>query len=429
MKFYSTRNRKKFVSIETAIINGITADAGLYMPEYFDNRYAVLNKTTATLHSIAENLISPFLNSSFSEDEVQEIITQSFSFDVPLIELNENLCITELFHGPTLSFKDFGGQFLGNIMNRILAKQNRKGTILVATSGNTGNAVANGFFGKPNIEVVILYPKGKISPQQELQLTTEGKNIRTLCVDGTFDDCQRLVKTAFTDNELREKVNLSSANSINIGCLIPQMIYYGFVSHQIYARLKTMPTIIVPSGNFGNITAGLFVQQMGYPIYHFIAATNANNVAPKYLENGSYEPKSSVRTLSTEMDVGTPSNMERIKDLFAHNLEEIKAHISAISVNDELTKSTMKNVFEKHNYIADPHTAVGIFAAETFAKNDLAIVLSTAHPAKFKEEVEAILERGITLPKQLSVLLEKTAKKVDLPNSYEDLKAYLTQML
>ncbi|HEY0261385.1 MAG TPA: threonine synthase, partial [Chitinophagales bacterium] len=400
-------------------------DGGLYMPEAFENCYASLNKANASLHSIAENLISPFLNSFFSDDEIREIIAQSFTFDVPLVELNDSLFIAELFHGPTLAFKDFGGQFLGNVLSRILAKKNEKLTILVATSGDTGGAVASGFFGKENIDVVILYPKGKVSPLQELQLTTWGGNIRAVCVDGTFDDCQRLVKTAFSDNELSEKLNLSSANSINIGRLIPQMIYYGFVSHQIYARFKEMPTIVVPSGNFGNITAGLFVQQMGYPIYHFIAATNANDVVPKYLENGNYEPKPSVRTLSNAMDVGAPSNMERIEDLFAHNIEEIKAHISAISVNDEQTKATIKSVFEKHNYIADPHTAVGIFAAELVAKNDLAIVLSTAHPAKFKEEVEAILQREISLPKQLSALLEKTAEKFEISGSYEEMKSYL----
>ena len=428
MMFYSTRNKQHQVSIETAITNGIAPDGGLYMPETFENRYALLNKQNVTLHSIAENLVSPFLKAYFSEEEIHEIITQSFSFDVPLVELNEHLFVAELFHGPTLAFKDFGGQFLGNVLSRILAKKNEKLTILVATSGDTGGAVASGFFDKPNIDVVILYPKGKVSPLQELQLTTWGKNIRALCVDGTFDDCQRLVKIAFADTELREKLNLSSANSINIGRLLPQMIYYGFVSHQLYSRFKEMPTIVVPSGNFGNITAGLFVQQMGYPIYHFIAATNANDVVPKFLETGSYEPKPSVRTISNAMDVGAPSNIERIEDLFAHNVEEIKAHISAISVSDDDTKRTIKNVFEKYNYVSDPHTAVGIFVAEMLAKNELAVVMSTAHPAKFKEDVEAILGREITLPTQLSALLEKTKKSTEISNSYEALKKELLSL-
>ena len=423
MQFYSTRNSNHIVTIDEAILNGIANDGGLYMPSAFTNVYAQLEDND--LHSVAENMLTPFIGGYFNKAETQSIVSESFCFDVPLVQLNEKLYIAELFHGPTLAFKDFGGMFMANVMSRILQKQGRKLTILVATSGDTGGAVANGFFDKENIDVVILYPKGKVSDLQELQLTTFGKNITAIAIDGTFDDCQHLVKTAFADHELKNSANLSSANSINIGRLIPQMIYYGYVANTLYKEKDITPTIVVPSGNFGNISAGLFAKRIGYPIARFIAATNANDVVPEYFNTGTYTPRPSVQTLSNAMDVGAPSNMERINNLFGNNVSKVKSEISAYSVTDEQTKSTMQTVYKKYNYIADPHTAVGIHVAEEKANNETCVVMSTAHPAKFKADVEQILNIELPLPKQLSNLLNKPQQLLDFPNSFDALKDFL----
>ncbi len=423
MQFYSTRNSNHIINIDEAILNGIASDGGLYMPSSFTNVYEQL--VGNDLHSVAENMLTPFIGGYFSTDEIKAIVRESFAFDVPLVQLNEQLYIAELFHGPTLAFKDFGGMFMANVMSKILQRQGRKLTILVATSGDTGGAVANGFFDKENIDVVILYPKGKVSDLQELQLTTFGKNITAIAVDGTFDDCQHLVKTAFADQELKASANLSSANSINIGRLIPQMIYYGYVSNHLYKEKNIRPTVVVPSGNFGNISAGLFAKRIGYPIARFIAATNANDVVPEYFNTGTYTPRPSVQTLSNAMDVGAPSNMERINNLFESDVAKIKSEISAFTVSDEATIATMKLVFEKHNYIADPHTAVGLHVAEQAAKNETCVVVATAHPAKFKADVEQILGINIPLPKQLSDLLNKPQQQMNIPNSFSALKDFL----
>jgi threonine synthase len=423
MQFYSTRNSNHIVNIDEAILNGIANDGGLYMPSAFTNVYAQLKDND--LHSVAENMLTPFIGGYFSVEEIKAIVRESFAFDVPLVQLNEQLYVAELFHGPTLAFKDFGGMFMANAMSRILQKQGKKLTILVATSGDTGGAVANGFFDKENIDVVILYPKGKVSDLQELQLTTFGKNITAIAVDGTFDDCQHLVKTAFADQQLKDYANLSSANSINIGRLIPQMIYYGYVSNQLFKEKNIRPTIVVPSGNFGNISAGLFAKRIGYPIARFIAATNANDVVPEYFNTGTYTPRPSVQTLSNAMDVGAPSNMERINNLFGSDVSKIKSEISAYTVSDEETKATMKSVYEKYNYVADPHTAVGLQVAEQATKNETCVVMSTAHPAKFKADVEQILGINITLPKQLNDLLNKPQQQMNIPNSFSTLKDFL----
>jgi threonine synthase len=427
MKFYSTRNKEHKVNIDIAIASGIAPDGGLYMPETIPEVYSSLPENETSFHAVAFNLIHPYLNGFFSDEEINGIIKSSFTFDVPLVKLHDHIFIAELFHGPTLAFKDFGGQFMANTLSAILTKQNKKGTILVATSGDTGSAVANGFFGKENIDVIILYPKGKVSTLQELQLTTFGKNITAISIEGTFDDCQRLVKTAFTDADITQKINLSSANSINIGRLIPQMTYYGFVSHIFFLQHNTKPNIIVPSGNFGNLTAGLIAQKMGYPIKHFAAATNANDVVPEYFETGKYCPRASVQTLSNAMDVGAPSNMERIEVLYHHNLEKIKTHFNAHSVSDEHTKECMKAVYSKYNYITDPHTAVGIYCAEQFYGSEKNIVMSTAHPAKFKEDVEQILGIKVELPTQLSHLLGKDSENIAMGKDYQEFKSYLIE--
>jgi len=423
MQFYSTRNSNHIVNIDEAILNGIANDGGLYMPSAFTNVYEQLGEND--LHSVAENMLTPFIGGYFSAGEIKAIVHESFAFEVPLVQLNEQLYIAELFHGPTLAFKDFGGMFMANVMSKILQKQGRKLTILVATSGDTGGALANGFFDKENIDVVILYPKGKVSDLQELQLTTFGKNITAIAVDGTFDDCQHLVKTAFADQELKASANLSSANSINIGRLIPQMIYYGYVANKLYKEKNIRPTIVVPSGNFGNISAGLFAKRIGYPISRFIAATNANDVVPEYFNTGTYTPRPSVQTLSNAMDVGAPSNMERINNLFGSDVSKIKDEISAFAVSDEETKASMQSIYKKHNYIADPHTAVGINVAEEKANNETTVVMSTAHPAKFKADVEQILGVSIPLPKQLSDIMNKPQQRINISQSYSALKTFL----
>lgn len=423
MQFYSTRNSNHIVQIDEAILNGIANDGGLYMPSAFTNVYTELKDND--LQSVAENMLTPFIRGYFSAEEIKAIVLESFAFNVPLVQLNEQLYIAELFHGPTLAFKDFGGMFMANVMSQILQRQGRKLTILVATSGDTGGAVANGFFDKENIDVVILYPKGKVSDLQELQLTTFGKNITAIAIDGTFDDCQHLVKTAFADQELKASANLSSANSINIGRLIPQMIYYGYVANKLFKEKDIKPTIVVPSGNFGNISAGLFAKRIGYPIARFIAATNANDVVPEYFNTGKYTSRPSVQTLSNAMDVGAPSNMERINNLFGNDVSKIKDEISAYSVSDEQTKATMKSAYEKYNYIADPHTAVGIHVAEEKANYETTVVMSTAHPAKFKADVEQILGIQLPLPKQLSDILNKPQQLLNMVNSFPVLKDFL----
>lgn len=424
MHFYSTRNIEKKYTIEEALLLGIAPDGGLFMPSEFPSVYDTIKKNDS-FNIIALKIISPFLQSYFTEDETKQIVQDSFNFEVPTVSLTDKLKIVELFHGPTLAFKDFGGQFMANTLSKILKRKTQRATVLVATSGDTGGAVANGFFDKENIDVVILYPKGKVSKLQELQLTTFGKNITAISVDGTFDDCQRMVKMAFADTELTKELGLTSANSINIGRLLPQMTYYAYASHQHFLQTGKQPTIVVPSGNFGNITAGLFVKKMGFPIANFIAATNANDVVPQYFSTGEYHTKPSVQTISNAMDVGNPSNMERIFSLFENDLANIKKQLTAFSVSDDDTKNTMQLLYEKYGYIADPHTAVGVFAANKFSPETYNLVMSTAHPAKFKEDVENVLEIEISLPKQLSDLLRKESKKIEMENDFGELELLL----
>jgi threonine synthase len=424
MHFYSTRNSEIKYNIDEALLQGIAPDGGLFMPSDFPAVYQNISADDS-FTDLAKALISPFLKGYFTEFEIREIITNSFDFEVPIVPLTDHLTIVELFHGPTLAFKDFGGRFMANTLTKILQKKNKKATVLVATSGDTGSAVANGFFDKENIDVVILYPKGKVSKLQELQLTTFGKNIKAICVEGTFDDCQRMVKMAFADSKLSEALSLTSANSINIGRLLPQMTYYAYASHQHFLQTGKSPTIIVPSGNFGNITAGLFVQKMGFPIANFIAATNANDVVPQYFSTGEYHTKPSVQTISNAMDVGNPSNMERIFSLFENDLTNIKKHLTAYSVSDEDTKKTMQLLNDKQSYIADPHTAVGVFVANKFSPDTPNLVMATAHPAKFKDDVENVLGIEISLPRQLSDLLDMDSLKINIDNDFDVLKAVL----
>ena len=431
MKLYSTNDKNNIVTFREAVIKGIADDGGLFMPaelkkldnNFFKNIFSF--KFTELAFLISKHL----LNDEIPADDLERIVEQTFLFDSPLVYLNDDLAVLELFHGPTLAFKDFGARFMANIMAYLNREENKNIIILVATSGDTGSAVANGFYKVEGIKVVLLYPSNKVSKIQEQQLTTLNENIFALEVEGTFDDCQRLVKSAFLDKELTHKMTLSSANSINIARLIPQSFYY----FRAYAQIndKSKKTIIsVPSGNFGNLTAGLFSKELGLPVDKFIAATNANNIFPKYIQTGIYEAKPSVKTLSNAMDVGNPSNFARIKALYNNNFEKIKNIIYSESFSDALTVQAIEEVYKKYNYIIDPHGAVGYLALKSYTeknnyKHSNRIVLETAHPAKFSDIVNPIIGKEIELPKQLTECLKKQKHSVKISKEYEELKNYL----
>ena len=429
MKLYSTRNKFEFVSLKEAVLKGLPEDNGLYMPQ--------------TLPQLGSEFIEELPNKSFQEiafqvsrqlfqgyipdQDLKQIIEQALTFPAPVVRLDDSTYLLELFHGPSMAFKDFGARFMAKLMGYFNRDEEEKLIILVATSGDTGGAVAAGFHHTPGIEVVILYPSGKVSPLQEKQLTTLGANITALEVDGTFDDCQRLVKTAFLDQDLNEALRLSSANSINIARLIPQSFYY-FEAYKQVMHLNRPVTFVVPSGNFGNLTAGLFAKFMGLPVFHFVAATNINDVVPEYLERGVFAPRPSRRTLSNAMDVGNPSNFQRMLDLYGSTWNQIRKDIKGYSFTDEQTRKAMREVHSQFDYILDPHGAVGYLAWREYQLDEdepLGITLETAHPAKFKEEVEAILERPIELPPTLQRLVPKTKEATPISNQFEDLKAFL----
>lgn len=438
MMFYSTKNKSFRTGIKTAILNGLAPDGGLYMPDqipklprgFFDSILKL------SLREIAFKTLNPYLNTAISDAKLKTIIKETFTFDIPLVKLSDNVFVLELFHGQTLAFKDIGAKFMANLMACI---NSEKATILVATSGDTGSAVASGFLNAQNINVVILYPKGQVSKIQEQQLTAIGKNVTALEVEGSFDDCQNLVKQAFVDNGLKTRINLSSANSINIARLIPQMVYYFYACAQLKnilsrsretgfntARLK--PAVIsVPSGNFGNLTAGLFAKRMGLEVHKFIAAINANDVLQKYLETGEFKPRQSIRTISNSMDVGNPSNFARMLELYDNNHKKMGEDILGFSFTDDETVSGMKEVYEKYQYILDPHSAVGYLGLKKYmGKNGCTgIILGTAHPAKFKDIVENAISAKIEMPKTLKKYLGKEKKSIQISNRFDDLKEFL----
>ncbi|MDA9555587.1 threonine synthase, partial [Pelobium sp.] len=397
MKLYSTKNHQLSVDFETAVFNSLPADKGLYMPTIFPkidaNVFAQWNKKT--LPEIAFDLAYPLLKDDISANDLKAIIDDAANFDAPLHPLANDTYVLELFHGPSLAFKDFGGRFMSRIMAYFLKKEQKEIQILVATSGDTGGAVALGFLNVPGIKVTILYPEGKVSPIQELQLTTNGNNIEAIAIEGTFDDCQALVKKAFLDEELNAKLNLTSANSINISRLIPQMFYYA----NTYAKLKDQYQNIVfvtPSGNFGNIAAGMMAWKMGLPIKRFIAATNSNDIVPDFLETGSYQARPSVQTLANAMDVGDPSNFVRILDLFNNDLSSLKGMLSAYAFNDDEIKKAITEVYQTQNYVVCPHTATGYLAVKADLEKHqneektAYVVLATAHPCKFPDVFEEL---------------------------------------
>lgn len=431
MLLYSTRRQSPEVSFEEAIFQGLPPDNGLYMPE----EIPVLPRTfwdnidKLGFQEIAFVVSEALLGNDIPSGKIKELIQSAIDFEAPAVKLSDDLYCLELFHGPSMAFKDFGARFMAATMAYFLEKSGQKLNILVATSGDTGGAVAQGFYKVPGISVTILYPKGKVSDIQEKQLTTLGENIQTLEVEGTFDDCQALVKQAFLDKDLRERFNLASANSINISRLIPQTFYY----ISAYAQLKSLGKKLVfsvPSGNFGNLTAGILAMKMGMPVENFVAATNVNEVVPHYLQTGEYEEISpSIATISNAMDVGNPSNFPRLFELFGQDIEAMRSVLKGYSFTDQETKAAVLEIYSRYNYLACPHTAVaylGLHAFLTEFGSDFAgVFLSTAHYGKFLPEMEAILGFSPEIPKRLSDFLAREKQVAGLNVDYSAFKAYL----
>lgn len=430
MQLYSTNNKSLQVSFKEALFQGLPIDNGLFMPLNIPeiSKEVITQLDKYEFQEIAFQVAKALLNGEIPDDDLKKIIDAAVSFPAPVNMLDEQTAVLELFHGPSLAFKDFGARFMAKTMAYFNQKTDKDLIILVATSGDTGGAVAAGFHQTPGIQVVILYPSGKVSPLQEKQLTTLGHNIHAFEVNGTFDDCQALVKQAFLDQTLRDEIKLSSANSINIARLIPQIFYYWEAYKQVYKKGKPV-VFVVPSGNFGNLTAGLIAQKMGLPVQHFVAATNANDIVPDYLSSGKYNPRPSVPTLSNAMDVGNPSNFVRIMDLYSSTWNIVKSHISGYAFSDTETENAIQQIYHTHNYIMDPHGAVGYLAwekyREEFQTEALGIIFETAHPAKFLEEVERILGQKIKIPESLQSIQTKDKKSTPIEVNYLEFKNQL----
>ncbi|PZR25976.1 MAG: threonine synthase [Citrobacter freundii] len=429
MKYYSTNRQSPAVDFKEATILGQAPDKGLYFPENIPvldkNWFDRIEKMSD--EEIALDVIKPYVASSIPDDQLKRIVKETLSFDIPLVKLNDTISSLELFHGPTLAFKDVGARFMSRCLGYFLSGESRKVTVLVATSGDTGGAVANGFLGVEGVEVVILYPSGKVSPAQEKQLTTLGKNIKALEVDGSFDDCQQLVKQAFADEKLRSSVFLTSANSINVARWLPQQFYY-FLAWKQWKDKNNPPVVAVPSGNFGNICAGILSNASGLPVKHFIAACNVNDVVSGYLETGNYQPRTAVPTLSNAMDVGNPSNFVRILEIFHHELPELKKKLSADRITDEETMNTIREIYNNDHYLADPHGAVGYLALQRYLQTNegqKGYFLETAHPVKFPAAVEEATGKAVKLPSSLQSLMEQKKKSLFIKPDYNHLRSIL----
>lgn len=430
MKYYSTNKQAAEASLQEAVVKGLASDKGLFMPEKIkqlpQSFYDKID--TLSFQEIAYTVADAFFGEDVDADTLKKIIYDTLSFDTPLVHVNDNIYSLELFHGPTLAFKDVGGRFMARLLAYFIKKQGQSDVkVLVATSGDTGSAVANGFLGVDGIHVYVLYPKGKVSPIQECQFTTLGQNITAIEIDGTFDDCQALVKTAFMDADLNKQLNLTSANSINVARFLPQAFYYFHAYAQLKKEGKADNMVVsVPSGNFGNITAGLIAKRMGLPVKRFIAANNSNDIFYEYLQTGKYNPRPSVQTIANAMDVGDPSNFARVLDLYNQSVDEIRKDISGCWYKDEAIAQTLKSTFEKTGYLLDPHGACGYQAlADELAKDETGVFLETAHPAKFKETVESILGKTIEIPKPLQEFMKGEKKNIELKNSYDLFKETL----
>ena len=430
MQYYSTNGKAPLATLEEAVVRGLAPDKGLYMPqeirplpqEFYDN---IENMSFQEMsYQVAHN----FFGDDVDAESLREIVFDTLAFETPIVKVEDNIYSLELFHGPTLAFKDVGARFMARLLRYFIKREGKKQVnVLVATSGDTGSAVANGFLGVDGIHVYVLYPKGKVSKIQESQFTTLGKNITAIEVDGVFDDCQALVKSAFMDEELQGHMNLTSANSINVARFLPQAFYY----FNAYAQAKKLGkadnlTICVPSGNFGNITAGLFAQRMGLPIMNFIAANNANDIFYNYLLSGIYSPKASIQTIANAMDVGDPSNFARILDLYKSSHAEICNHISGATYSDDEIAATMKKCYEQTGYVLDPHGACGYQALkDNLKEGETGVFLETAHPAKFKEKVDAILSTDIEIPTRLADFMKGKKQSLEMAADFSAFKQFL----
>lgn len=433
MQYRSTVGKSPEVSLEVAVVKGLAPDKGLYMPlslpKMSDDFFKSLPEMT--LPQMAYEVALSLFQDDVEKEALKKIVEETLNFQIPLLKVDENIYSLELFHGPTLAFKDVGARFMARLLgyfNR--ASKDRTVNVLVATSGDTGSAVANGFLGVDGVRVFVLYPKGKVSRIQEAQFTTLGKNITALEVDGTFDDCQALVKRAFLDEELNDAMMLTSANSINVARFLPQMFYYFHAYAQAVKSGADPDKIVfcVPSGNFGNITAGLIAKKMGLPVKRFIAANNANDIFYNYLATGNYQPKKSVQTIANAMDVGDPSNFSRVLDLYANSHKEICKDISGTTYSDKEISETLQKTFQNTGYLLDPHGAVGYRAlSENLQPEETGIFLETAHPAKFKETVENIIGEEITIPDRLMAFLKNEKKSVSLSGEFEEFKNFLME--
>jgi threonine synthase len=431
MKFYSTNGQAPLASLEKAVVKGLAEDRGLYMPEriktlpqsFFDNIQNL------SFQEIAYTVADAFFGEDVPADDLKRIVFDTLSFDCPVQKVKDNIYSLELFHGPTLAFKDVGARFMARLLQYFIKKEGQTDlvNVLVATSGDTGSAVANGFLGVEGIHVYVLYPKGKVSPIQECQFTTLGQNITAVEVDGVFDDCQALVKTAFMDAELNQRMKLTSANSINVARFLPQSFYYFYA----YAQMKRMGladnlVVCVPSGNFGNICSGLFGKRMGLPVKRFIAANNANDIFYNYLQTGEYNPRPSIQTIANAMDVGDPSNFARIYDLYNKDHAAITADISGATYTDEQIAESIRSAYEQTGYLCDPHGAVGYRAlCEGLKEGEVGVFLETAHPAKFLSTVEGIISEKVQVPAKLAAFMEGKKQSVAMSKNFADFKSFL----
>lgn len=426
MNYYSLHHNAPKVSFKEAVIKGLAPDRGIYFPEHITPlaESFITNISDYSHEEIAYEAIKQFVGDEIPSDILKQIIQETLSFDFPVVPIEENIGTLELFHGPTMAFKDVGARFMARCLGYFNKNNDDNVTVLVATSGDTGGAVANGFLGVKGVDVVILYPSGKVSDIQEKQLTTLGQNITALEVDGVFDDCQDMVKTAFLDAEIKR--TLTSANSINIARWLPQMFYFFFAYKALHKKHKNI-VFSVPSGNFGNICAGIMAQKLGLPIQHFVAATNVNDTVSNYLQNGEYIPQKSIATISNAMDVGNPSNFIRIQELYNNDLETIKQHFSSYSFTDDETKVAMKTIYDQYKYIADPHGAVGYLGLKQHNLQDAyGVFLETAHPVKFLPTVESTLNLTLDIPPQIQEIMHKEKHAIQATN-YDDLKRFLNK--
>jgi len=428
MQYYSLNYKAPNTSFKNAVIKGLAPDKGLYFPESITAlpKSFFKNIDDFSYTEIAFEAIKQFVEPDIPVAILKTIIEETLSFDFPVVKLNDNISTLELFHGPTMAFKDVGARFMARCLGYFNKDNNEDITVLVATSGDTGGAVANGFLGVKGVNVVILYPSGKVSDIQEKQLTTLGKNITALEVDGVFDDCQDMVKGAFLDTELTKHIQLTSANSINVARWLPQLFYFFFAYKQLHNEHDNI-VFSIPSGNFGNICAGMMAQQLGLPITHFVASNNENNVVTEYLQSQIYQPKPSIQTISNAMDVGNPSNFIRIQEIYKNDFNRLKQNLTSYSFTDEDTKAAMQEIYDNYNYVADPHGAVGYLGAKAYLKEHTdthCVFLETAHPTKFLEVVENVIQQKQELPTQIKAVMgkEKFSVKID---TYENLKKFL----